>query len=207
MRGYHLFFPWVGSVCFTPNYNVTCIRVLTHVISSPGPTLWSLYPPYFSFCVARGTNVQNEVVSYQPIRNRNFRCPPMRRRVGWLVRCQSDPPLSFVSLTAASRPHPSPATRNKTSTWLIDDTTRKGGIHMEQDDFHGEQRRDIYEKWRLKMFWVFMMAVGSWHIDVTPRDAQDQLRRIRGVRGGKDVDNRLIFHARPAQKHKSWLSL
>ena len=30
-------------------------------MSSPVPaTLWSLYPPYFSFCVARGTNVSRK---------------------------------------------------------------------------------------------------------------------------------------------------
>lgn len=169
------FIQWGPSICppLVLGVSVLHLTIMSPVseswhMSSLG--LWSFYPPYFSFCVARGTNVWNDVSS-QPIRWQDFRCPPMRRRVGWLVRCQSDPPLSFVRLSAASRPHPSPATRNKTSTWLIDDTTRKGGIHVEQEDFHGAQRRDLYEKWRLKMFWVFMIAVGSWHIDMTPRDA------------------------------------
>ncbi len=180
MRGPRSLFPCVGSVCVTPNYNVTCIRVLTHVISGPGPALWSLYPPYFSFCVARGTYVVEEV-SYQAIRRQYFRYPPMTGRGGWLVRCQSYPPHSFVDLSAASRPHPSPATRNKTETWLIDDTTRKGGIHLEQDDFHREQRGNIW-KMNAEDVLGFMIGVGSWHIDMTPRDAQDQLRGIRGVR-------------------------
>ena len=42
MRGPRSLFPCVGSVCVTPNYNVTCIRVLTHVISGLG----QLYDPF-----------------------------------------------------------------------------------------------------------------------------------------------------------------
>ena len=79
--------------------------------------------------------------------------------------------LSFVSLSAASRPHPSPATRNKTLTWFIDDTTRKGGIHLEQDDFH----RDVIFMNQRRLMMMFrdswMMVVGSldiltWHLEM-----------------------------------------
>ena len=109
--------------------------------------IWLLFHPFLTRNISKHRAIhtsRSDLDLYlQPIRRQDFRCPPMRRRVGWLVRCQSGPPLSFVRLSAASRPHPSPATRNKTSTWLIDDTTRKGGIHMEQEDFHGAKRRDI----------------------------------------------------------------
>ena len=51
-----------------------------------------------------------------------------------------------------------------------------------------ENREVIFRKnecWRTEDVLGFMIGVGSWHIDMTPRDAQDQLRGIRGVSEGR----------------------
>ena len=181
------FIQWGPSIC--PPL-VLGVSVLHLTIMSPVSESWHmsslvpgrLYDPFIRlislFVSHAGLNVWDDVSS-QPIRGQDFRFPPMRRRVGWLVRCQSDPPLSFVRLSAASRPHPSPATRNKTSTWLIDDTTRKGGIHMEQEDFHGAQRRYIYEGWRCFGYSWLLLALDilTWHLEM-PRISWEGLEEL-----------------------------
>ena len=53
MRGLHSLTPSVGSVSVTPNYNVTCIRVLTHVISSPGNFMIPLSALFLFLCRTR----------------------------------------------------------------------------------------------------------------------------------------------------------
>ena len=150
MRCHHSHFPCVGSVCVTPNYNVTCIRVLTHVISGPG----QLYDPFIrliSLFVSHAGLMLGKRWAISQSESSISDLHQWRGEEGDLWDVSPILP-SLVDLSAASRPHPSPATRNKTETWLIDDTTRKGGIHLEQDDFHGEQGGNIYEKWMLKMF-------------------------------------------------------
>ena len=53
MRGLYSLPPSVGSVSVTPNYNVTCILVLTHVISSPGNFMIPLSALFLFLCRTR----------------------------------------------------------------------------------------------------------------------------------------------------------
>ena len=53
MRGLLLLLPCVGSVCVTPNYNVTCARVLTHVISVTGNFMIPLSALFLFLCRTR----------------------------------------------------------------------------------------------------------------------------------------------------------